>query len=278
MNVPKHLLPAVTIAVALSPVAGAQTKRPMVIDDLITSIRISDPQLSPDGRQVLFIRTATTLESGQRNADIWMVPADGSAPPAPFIGGEKNENSPRFLPDGKGVLFISTRDGAPQVYRADKDGKNVKQVTRVSGSVQPPLVISPDGRRAAFVSDVYPSCTDEDCNRKQHEAASKDPVKMRRLTRLPYRHWDEWRESIRHHVLIADIETGKTRDVTPGDFDSPPHFYEDYAIAFAPDGRTIAFVSNREGTDREMWTTNHDVWLVPVEGGDARKILVCGSL
>ena len=65
---------------------------------------------------------------------------------------------------------------------------------------------------------------------------------------------------------------GRPIDVTPGDFDSPPAQQEDGAIAFAPDGREIAFVSNREGGDREAWTTNHDVWTVPVGGGEAKKI------
>ena len=52
------LVSAVTMAIALSPAAGAQTKRPMAVDDLIRAIRISDPQLSPDGRRVLYVRTA----------------------------------------------------------------------------------------------------------------------------------------------------------------------------------------------------------------------------
>jgi dipeptidyl aminopeptidase/acylaminoacyl peptidase len=269
---PAVLVSVLVMLISLPLMAGAQTKRPMAIGDLITSVRISDPQLSPDGQHVLFVRTTTALESGRRNADIWIVPADGSAPPMELIGGEKNESSPRFLPDGKRVLFISTRDGAAQVYVADADGKNVKQVTRLSGGAQPPLVVSRDGKKAALVSDVYPPCLDEDCNRRKREALGNDPVKMRRLTRLPYRHWDEWRENVRHHVFAADIETGETRDVTPADFDSPPHFYEDDALAFSPDGRTIAFVSNRTGKDREMWTTNHDVWLVSADGGEARKI------
>ena len=60
--------------------------------------------------------------------------------------------------------------------------------------------------------------------------------------------------------------------MTPGDFDSPPGQQEDAAIAFSPDGREIAFVSNREGNDREAWTTNNDVWIVPVTGGPAKKL------
>jgi dipeptidyl aminopeptidase/acylaminoacyl peptidase len=97
-------------------------------------------------------------------------------------------------------------------------------------------------------------------------------VKVHTLDRLPFRHWDEWWETQRHHVFVADVTTGATRDVTPGDFDSPPHNYEDAAIAFSPDSKEIAFVSKRDGKDSEMWTTNHDVWTVSVTGGSAKKL------
>ena len=266
----KTLPLAITIVSALS--SFAQTKRPMTIDDLITAIRVSEPRISPDGRQVMFTRTTTALDSGRRNADVWSVPADASAPSKELIGGDKTENSPRFTPDGRHIAFISNRDGAAQVYLADAGGGGVKQVTKVSGGVQPPLVMSPDGKRVAFVSDVYPQCKDEECNRHTREALEKDPVKVRLLTGLPFRHWDEWRTNIRHHVFVADLDTGEARDVTPGDYDSPPHFYEDGGIAFAPDSRSIAFVSNRDGRDREMMSTNRDVWLVPVMGGEPKKI------
>ncbi|MBI4473025.1 MAG: PD40 domain-containing protein, partial [Acidobacteria bacterium] len=260
------------IAIPLMPLA--QAKRPMSVDDLIGTVRVADPQLSPDGMRVLFARTTTAVDSGRRNTDIWMVPADGSAAPKEFIGGDRSENTPRFTPDGKRVVFISTRDGAAQVYVADAEGRGAKQVTKLSGGVQPPLVVSPDGTKAAFVSDVYPQCASEDCNKRTRETLEKDPVRMRRLSSLPYRHWDEWRENLRHHVFVTDIDTGETHDVTPGDFDSPPHFYEDNAITFSPDSRSIAFASNREGKDREMWTTNQDVWLVAATGGEAKKVTV----
>ncbi len=138
--------------------------------------------------------------------------------------------------------------------------------------VQPPLVFSSDGSRVAFVSDVYPDCADEACNKRKSEEADKNPVKVHRLTRLLYRHWDEWRENVRHHVFVADVAGRPAIDVTPGDFDSPPAQQEDGAIAFSPDGREIAFASNREGGDREAWTTNHDIWTVSSAGGAVRKI------
>ncbi len=253
---------------------GAQAKagRTMTVDDLLGAVRVTDPQLSPDGRTVVFVRTTTDLKTGSRNADIWLVPSDGSASPKALIAGDRGENTPRFSPDSRRLAFLSSRDGALQVYIADADGRNVKMVTDLAMGVQPPLVFSPDGSMLAFVSDVYPECADEPCNRRMSEAAANNPVKAHRLTRLLYRHWDEWRENVRHHVFVAPVEGGRALDVTSGDVDSPPGQQEDAAIAFAPDGREIAFVSNREGNDREAWTTNNDVWTVPVTGGAAKKV------
>jgi len=261
------------LTIAMAPLPSmAQAKRAMTIDDLITAIRVADPQLSPDGKRVIFTRTTTVGDSGRRNSDIWVVPSDASAPAHQFIVGDKSENTARFTPDGKRIVFMSTRDGAPQVYLADAEGNGAKQITRLSGGVQPPLVVSPDSKKIAYVSDVYPQCKDEECNRRMRDASEKDPVKVRVLTALPFRHWDEWRIEVRHHIFVTDIENGETRDITPGDFDSPPHFYEDAGITFSADSRSVAFVSNRDGKDKEMMNTNQDVWMVPISGGEPKKI------
>src|SRR6185436_1599122 len=135
--------------------------RAMTIDDLITAVRVGDPQLSPDGRTVVYVRTTTDGRTGKRNADLWTVPADGSSAPKELVGGASSENTPRFSPDGQRLAFISTRDGAAEVYVADPDGRNIKKVTNLAMGVQPPLVVSPDGSTVAFVSDVYPECKDE---------------------------------------------------------------------------------------------------------------------
>jgi dipeptidyl aminopeptidase/acylaminoacyl peptidase len=263
---------AVGFGVSLLAAQSGAALRAMTIEDLIVAPRVADPQLSPDGRTVLFAKTTTDGKTGRRNSDIWSVPADGSGDAKALITGEKTENTPRWSPNGKRIAFLANRDGATQVYVADADGSSVRKVTSLAAGAQPPLVWSSDGERITFVSDVYPECTNEECNRKKLDEAEQNPVKVHRLTRLLYRHWDEWRESTRHHVFAATVADGRARDLTPGDFDSPPTQQEDGAIAFSPDGRTVAFVSNREGNDKEAWTTNNDVWLVPVEGGQARKL------
>ncbi len=249
----------------------AAAGRAMTIDDLLAAVRVTDPQLSPDGSQVVFVRTTTDLKTGKRNADLWSVPADGSSANE-MIGGEGADNTPRFSPDGKTLAFISSRDGVPQVYIAQMTRRISDKLTSLAMGVQAPLVFSGDGSRVAFVSDVYPECADEACNKRKSEEAAKNPVKAHHLTRLLYRHWDEWRENTRHHVFVTDVASQRTIDVTPGDFDSPPGQQEDGAVAFSPDGREIAFASNREGGDREAWTTNHDIWVVPAAGGAAKKI------
>jgi dipeptidyl aminopeptidase/acylaminoacyl peptidase len=265
-HMPRYARPLIllfTIAAAAVP-ARAQTRRSMTIENLLTAVRVGDPQLSPDGKLVLFTRTTTAMPAGKRLSEIWKVPADGSAAPAVFIQNEKSVSTPRFLPDGKRLVFIMNRDGAPQVYVEGIDGGAIRAVTSVSGGVQPPLVVSPDGKKIAFVSDAYPECIDDACNKRMREAAEADPVKVHTLTRLPFRHWNEWWEKVRRHIFITDIATGATRDMTLGDFDSPPHNYEDGAIAFSPDSREIAFVSKHNG-DAEMFTTNHEIWATPVD-------------
>ena len=160
------------VVAAASPVlSGAQQRRAMTIEDLIVAPRIADPQLSPDGRTVLFVQTMTDGKSGRRNADIWSVPADGTGQPKALISGERSENTPRWSPDGKRIAFLANRDGALQVYVANADGGDVKKVTGLHAGAQPPLVWSPDGTRVAFVSDVYPECADEACNKKKFEDA-----------------------------------------------------------------------------------------------------------
>ena len=230
----------------------------MTIADLLGAVRVSEPQVSPDGKLVAFVRTTTDVATGKRNADIWVVAADGSSAPRLLVGGDKTENTPRWSPDGKSIAFISNRDGAMQIYLADPGGGNVRQVTKIEAGVQPPLVFSPDSSMLAFVSDVR---TGEDT-----------PANVHVLTRLLSRHWDEWRENVRHHVFVVPAAGGGAKDLTPGDFDSPPTQQEDAAVTFTPDSKELVFVSNRDGNDKESYSTNNDVWSVPVTGGTPKKL------
>jgi hypothetical protein len=79
----------VCLALAGGAPAGAQQRRAMTIEDLIVAPRVADPQLSPDGRTVLYVQTATDGKTGRRNADIWSVPADGTGQAKAIIAGDR---------------------------------------------------------------------------------------------------------------------------------------------------------------------------------------------
>jgi dipeptidyl aminopeptidase/acylaminoacyl peptidase len=116
-------------------------------------------------------------------------------------------------------------------------------------------------------ADVWVECgADAACTKKKDDARGQSKLKAHLADRLLYRHWTEWRDAKRSHVLVLDLTRPEAtlRDLTPGDFDSPlfqvggpPGF------ALSPDGRELAFTSNREGD--EASTTNADLFTAAVE-------------
>src|SRR5205085_2853966 len=88
---------------------------------------------------------------------------------------------------------------------------------------------------------------------------------------LLYRHWKYWLDGIRSHVFVVSAAGGEAKDMTPGDYDTPPFSLggpTDYA--FSPDSKELAFTSNHDKV--EATSTNADVWIVPVRGGTSRSI------
>ncbi|HKG80610.1 MAG TPA: S9 family peptidase, partial [Pyrinomonadaceae bacterium] len=131
----------------------------------------------------------------------------------------------------------------------------------------------PDGKWIAFTSDVYSDCDNDDCNKKRDEQAESSKVKAHIVTRLLYKHWDEWRDIKRTHVFVVSSKGGTARDVTTGDFDSPPYAASsgvDYA--FSPDSSEIAYLRNPDKV--EAVSTNSDVFVMPLAGGPAKNITV----
>ena len=180
-----------------------------------------------------------------------------------LIGGDQSENTPRWSPDGKQLAFISTRGGSAQIYLADSDGTNVKQITKLAAGVQPPMVFSPDGERSRSCRMSRPPA-----RTKRATPVSRTPRKriLSRFTPLRDCCIGTGTNGVTGCVITYSWSrrAAATReDLTPGDFDSPPTQQEDESITFTPDGHDLVFVSNREGPDREAWSTNNDVWSVP---------------
>ena len=251
-----------------APSRGQQPKRAITFDDLISMHRVSDPQISPDGKWVAYVVSTPDMKANHSFSNIWIVPATGGDEHQITRGG--SDNRPRWSPDSQRIAFLSSRDGQPQVYTMPIYGGEATRLTFLSTGADNELW-SPDGKMMAFVSRVYPDCRDDTCNQARDEAAKKNPVKAHIATHLLYRHWTDWADGKHSHLFITAVNNGTARDLTPGaDYDVPPfNLGEPEAIAFSPDSKEICFTAN---TDKdEALSTNGDLFTVPVAGGESPK-------
>jgi dipeptidyl aminopeptidase/acylaminoacyl peptidase len=242
-------------------------KPPFDAHAMMQLARISDPQLSPDGRWVAFTAQTINLDKNTKPNQIFVVSIAGGEPRKIAEEAER----PRWSPDSKKVAFISDRGDAPQVSVMDADGANPRQITNLSTGAGG-VLYSHDGRNLVFTSEVYPECgADDNCNRQKLDAEKSNQVKARIITGLLYRHWTWWQGARRSHLLTVPTGGGAAKDLTPGNRDVPPFSLQgpdDYAIS--PDGTEVCYTMNSD--DVPAVSTNSDLYVVPIAGGTAKKI------
>jgi dipeptidyl aminopeptidase/acylaminoacyl peptidase len=263
------------------PAISAQetAKHAITFDDMIKLHRIAEPQVSPDGKWVAYTVSTPDMDSNRGVSNIWVVPtADGAAMQLTQSG---HDSSPAWSPDGKTLAFLSSRSGQSQVYLLSMVGGEAHTLTKLSTGADM-VKWSPDGKTIAFTSSVYPECVsrsaaalneDDDCNKKRDEEKEKNKVKAHVAEHLLYRHWTHWNEGKRSHLFVTPADgSAAPRDLTTGaDYDVPPDERGGPAdINFSPDGREICFTAV---TDKmEAISTNGDLFLVPVTGGEMKRI------
>jgi dipeptidyl aminopeptidase/acylaminoacyl peptidase len=263
----KLVLGVLILLAACGPVFAAG--RPMTIDDLLAVKTVSDPQVSPDGRWVVYVVSELDRATDKTNSDLWLVPVAGGEPKR-LTTSTGADNHPRWSPDGKTIAFASDRGGSTQVWLLPFDGGEARALTKLPIGISGPIW-SPKGDKIAFVAEVYPGKTPEETAAKDKEKeASKSKVKI--FDRLMIRHWSAWDEGKRSHLFVADAKTGEAKDLTPKlEVNTPPGPFggsNDYA--FSPAGKELAFTA--EPTKDLAWSTNSDIWTVPAEGGEPKNI------
>jgi len=239
----------------------AQT-RGMTSEDYFAFETLGDPHFSPDGSTIAYVVTTIDQKQNRRRSAIWSVPADGSHEPTPLTTAPQSSNSPRWRPDGKAIAFLSARpspgDAAgetprTQVWLLSLTGGEPRKITSLLNGVSG-FQWSPDGTQLVLVGRSGPSDT------------AKSPSDVRHYAHANYKFNDSgWFDDKRTHLWVTDVATGTSAQITSGDDwnDSDPQW--------SPDGRKIAFVSDRTGKAFDMGH-NTDVWVIASTGGTLTKI------
>ena len=217
--------------IVFSSFAVGQAKHPFTFEDMMKLKRVGDPQVSPDGKWVIFSVVDVDLAANTKTPHVWIVPLsekagsstaakDSSTNPSSSLGmtnereiiADQDADRPRWAPDGKRFAFLSTKEGGSQVWIADFDDAagtvtGVQKLTDLATEAGGELW-SPDGRKILFTSDVYPECdgppeTEPDCNARKLKEAEQSKVKAQMFTHLLYRHWSAYTEGKRTHIFVV---------------------------------------------------------------------------
>ena len=251
---------------ALAPAeSAAANKRPITETDLLQFQWIGDPQMSPDGSQIVFVRVTVNEDKDRYETSLYTVPADGDHLPHPFTSGPF-DTSPRWSPDGRTIAFVRMTEkdgkpGKPQIYIIPANGGEARALTSiVQGAASPRW--SPDGGIIAFTTAALPSDT-----------TKEDPKKsdVRVITRAVYRsNGGGYDEPDRHsHIwtVSSALESGKLAkpvQLTSGSFDEEN-------ITWSPDSKRIYFTSTRV-LEPYYAPSDADLYFVPAQGGEMVRV------
>lgn len=267
----------VTILLMLGLLGGvsavySQETHPFTVHDLLAMDRISETQVSPDGKWAVFTLRKTDLEANRGRTDLWLVGVDGAGL-RQLTSHPGSDFSPAWSRDGKSIWFLSTRSGSAQVWRIAIDGGEAEQKTNLpfdAGTFQ----LSPDNALLAVTMEVFPECESIDCTQKRDKEIASRKASGRIYDKLFIRHWDTWKDGKRSHLFVQPAAGGEAIDLMKGmDADCPSKPFggsEEYT--FTPDSKGLVFTARVAGRE-EAWSTNFDLYFVPVDGSAKPKNL-----
>jgi dipeptidyl aminopeptidase/acylaminoacyl peptidase len=254
----------------LAPIVAAQqpasAPRAITIDDYFQIRAVHDPQLSPDAQWVTYTVKTAILKTDKNDERIWMVPRTGGDP-IPLTAEDVSSSHARWSPDGKFIAFLSARaEGKTQVWLLNRLGGEAQRLTDTPQDVDD-FAWSPDGRYLVLVlRDASPEELEaaKEAKDKAGEADTRERKKAAKpwvIDRLQFK-LDEvgYLDRRRTHLYIFDLAAKRMTQVTSGD-------YDDAEPAWSPDGKLLAFASNRSQPDPDL-SYDSNIWVVAADNSD----------
>jgi len=218
----------------------------------------ADPQISPDGGRIVYVRRGYDVKSDRAPSVLWLINSDQSGQ-RPLTSPERRAGSPRWSPDGTRLAFVARGEDGAEIFVRWMDTGQEAMITRVTESPGG-LAWSPDGTQIVFTMFV----PQPDPPSFAHIPAMPDGADwgpaIKVIDRMNYRADGEGYLRRGHtHVFVVPADGGTPRQLTDGDFDHS-------APVWTPDGGTLLLTANRH-PDNETEPQNSEVYAITVADG-----------